>query len=352
MRKAARQRKPAERTVRTGTALAIPDILRSLGANPEEVLAEIGYDLKLFEDPEFRIPVAARNRLVNHCATRTGCPHFGLLVGQRNGLHSLGLLGLVVKYSPDVEVALHSLVSNFHLHVSGATLGLVVEGNSTLMTWQVYQAAEATDHVGDAAVATMHNILRALCGPDWRPTEAWFAHRKPADVRPFRQFFRVPLRFDAEQFALLFSTEYLHRRLLVTDDELRRQLQKQIDTLEADYGHDFPEQVRSVLSTALITGQSKADQVAALFGMRTRTLNRRLNDFGLGFQQLLDESRYWIARQMLENSAMEMSQIAELLDYAAPGVFTRAFRRWSGTTPAQWRAAHQRTSTPNRIGLA
>jgi AraC-like DNA-binding protein len=76
--------------------------------------------------------------------------------------------------------------------------------------------------------------------------------------------------------------------------------------------------------------------------MHSRTLNRRLNAFGFGFQQLVDESRFEIARQMLEDSAMEVGQIAELLDYAAPGVFTRAFRRWSGTTPAEWRAARGR----------
>src|SRR5512147_973850 len=192
MRKTASRRITQESTVRMGTALAIPDLLRSLGANPEEVLAEVGYDLKLFADPDRRIPVAARNRLVSHCATRTGCPHFGLLAGQQNGLHSFGLLGLLVKYSPDVGTALRSLVRYFHLHVSGATLGLVVEGSSALMTWEVHQpAAEAVDHIGDAAVATMYNIVRALCGPDWRPTEAWFAQRKPADVGPFRRFFRV-----------------------------------------------------------------------------------------------------------------------------------------------------------------
>lgn len=331
-------------TVRMGSALAIPDVLRSLGTNPEEVLAEVGYDLKLFDDPERRIPVAARNHLVAHCAARTGCPHFGLLAGQQNGLHSFGLLGLLVKYSPDVGTALRSLARHFHLHVSGATLGLVVEGESTLMTWEVHQpAAEAVDHIGDAAVATMYNILRALCGPDWRPTEAWFAQRKPVDVGPFRRFFRVPLRFDAEQFALVFATRYLKRRLPVIDDELRRLLQVQIDTLEARHGDDFPEQVRSVLRTALVTGHARADQVAALFGMHSRTLNRRLNDFGIAFQQLVDESRFEFARQMLEGSAMAIGQIAELLGYAAPGPFTRAFRRWSGSTPAEWRAARKRT---------
>jgi AraC-like DNA-binding protein len=345
MRKAKAQFKPADSTVRIGTALAIPDVLRSLGANPEDVLAEVGYDLRLFDDPENRISLAAHNRIVSHCAKRTGCPHFGLLVGQQDGLHSFGLPGLLVKYSPDVGTALRSFVRYLHLHVRGATAGLVVNGASAMFTYEIHEPGlEGIDQVGDGAVAVMHNIMRALCGPDWRPTEAWFAHRRPADVGPFRRFFRVPLRFDAEHFALLFSAGYLNRRLPVVDDELRLLLQKQIDLLEARHHDDFPEQVRSVLRTALMTGHAKADQVAALFGMHSRTLNRRLNSFGFGFQQLVDESRFEIARQMLEDSAKEVGKIAELLGYAAPGAFTRAFQRWSGNTPGEWRAAHSRKS--------
>ena len=104
----------------------------------------------------------------------------------------------------------------------------------------------------------------------------------------------------------------------------------------------MPAQVRALLHTAVLAGQAKADQVAALLGMHSRTLNRQLNASGNGFQQLLEETRFEIARQMLEYSASDISQISETLGYAAPGVFSRAFRRWSGTTPAEWRAAHSR----------
>jgi len=107
--------------VRIGTVQAIPAVLESLGADPAEVLAEAGFDLALFDSPDNRIAFAARTRLVNHCAASTGCRHFGLLIGQPIGLDSLGLLGLLVKYSPDVRTALSSLVRHQHLHVRGAT---------------------------------------------------------------------------------------------------------------------------------------------------------------------------------------------------------------------------------------
>jgi AraC-like DNA-binding protein len=184
----------------------------------------------------------------------------------------------------------------------------------------------------------LFNTMRTLCGAAWKPDEIQFAHRKPENVGPFRRFFRAPLIFDAEQYAVVFAADWLKCSLPGADAELHRLLQKQIDALETRHGDDFPEQVRSVLRSALITGYGKADQVAALFSMHARTLNRRLNAFGIGFQELVDEGRFEIARQMLEDSAMPVSQIAAMLDYADASAFTRAFRRWSGTTPARWRA--------------
>jgi len=345
MRKAEAKRKNAGGYVRIGGALGIPVILKSLGADPAEVLAEAGLDLAQFDDPNNLITFAARSRLLALGAARTGCPHFGLLVGQQQGLHSLGLTGLLVRYSPDVGTALRSLVRYTHLHVTGAAFGLAVDGNLASFTYDIYEPhAEGHDQTGDGAMAAYYNAMRELCGPEWKPVEVRFAHRSPADVGPFRRFFRVPLRFDAEQYAVRFSAYWLNRRLPDTDPELVRLLRNQIDMLEARHGGDFPDQVRRVLRSTLATGHAKADQVAMLFSMHSRSLNRRLNASGTSFQQLLDEIRYEFARQMLDDSTLEVGEIAGLLDYAASGVFTRAFRRWSGMTPVAWRAAHKGTS--------
>ena len=331
--------------VRIGTALAIPEVLESLGADPAEVLAKAGFDLTLFDDPDNLISFAARTRLVNHCVARTGFQHFGLLIGQQIGLDSLGLVGLLVKYSPDVGTALRSLVRFLHLHVRGATTSLETGDRTATLAYAIYEPHfEATDQIGACATAILFNILRTLCGPDWKPVEIQFAHRKPEIVGPFRRFFRAPLTFDVDQYAVVFAADWLGRRLPDTDPQLHRLLQRQIDALEARHGDDFPEQVRSVLRTALVSGHAGADQVAALFSMHARTLNRHLDAFGIGFRELVDEGRFEIARQMLDDSAMQVSQIAAMLAYADASAFSRAFRRWSGTTPARWRAKQRRAA--------
>ncbi len=324
--------------VRIGAAVAIPGVLRDLGVNPAEVLAEAGLELTLFDDGDNTISYAARSHLASLCVTRTGCRHFGLLVGQRGSLASFGLVGFLVQHSPDVGTALRNLVRYLHLHVRGAVFPLEVHGNSATLGYVIYQPrVEAADQLGDGAMALAYNILRELCGPDFKPTEVLLAHREPEDVRPFRRFFRAPLRFDAAQYAVEFSSTWLNRRPPRNDPELLRLLQKQIDEREERYREDFPEQVRRVLGSALLTGNAKEERVAALFAMHTRTLHRRLSAFDTSFRKLVEESRYEYARQMLQDSEMEVSDIAAALAYSEPSAFTRAFRRWSGTSPRRWR---------------
>ena len=335
------KRKPSEATLRVGGALAITAVLRDFGIDPREVLIEAGIAPELFDDPDNLITYRARGRLMTRSVVRTGCPHFGLLVGQRMNLPSLGLVGLLAKNAPDVGSALRSLVTYLHLHARGAVMELTVDPGLAMLSYDAYQlAVEATDQTGDGATAMMLNAMRTLCGTDFLPIEARFAHRTPDDVRPFRQFFKVPLRFDAEHFALVFSRDWLDRRVPGTDAELERLLQKQIAMLESKHGDEFPAIVRGILRSALLTDHAGADQIAALFSIHVRTLSRRLEDFGTSFQELVDEGRFEIARQMLEDTSLDVGQIAEALGYARASAFTRAFRRWSGTTPALWRTKH------------
>jgi AraC-like DNA-binding protein len=302
------------------------------------VLAEAGIDPALFADPENQIPLATLGRLVKLCVARTGCRHFGLLVGQQGGLHSLGLVGLLARLSPDVGTALRRLADCMPLHHGGTLTAVAVDGDAATLSYDIDQRYdEAADQIGDGALATLFNILRTLCGPGWRPREIRFAHRAPDDVAPFRAFFAAELRFDTGQNALVFPDAWLQHPLPAADGELQRLLATRITRLEVRHGDEFPAQVRSVLRAALMTGHAGADEVATFFSMHSRTLNRRLGTFGTSFRRLVDEGRFAIASELLECTVLDVSAIAAALGYADASAFTRAFRRWSGTTPAAWR---------------
>jgi AraC-like DNA-binding protein len=97
-----------------------------------------------------------------------------------------------------------------------------------------------------------------------------------------------------------------------------------------------------VLCNLLMGGEPSLDAVAEVFTVHRRTLNRRLRESGVTFRQVLDEVRRQRARQLLRDTDLPVLAIAGTLGYADAPAFTRAFRRWSGTTPTAWRAARRR----------
>jgi len=334
------QKRPvSEGHLRVGPLIEIPQILWEQGIDPVETVSSVGLDLTLLENSENFISFAVMGRLLKTCAVRTQCPHFGLLIGQRSGLDCLGVIGDLSQHMPDVGSALRSLILHLHIHDRGAVPVLSTEQGLAVFGYLIYQqGVEGSSQIYDGAIAITFNILRALCGPTWRPTTVLFSHRRPDDTRPYRRFFQAPLRFDMEKTALVFPAEWLDRAVAGADPLLREEFEQQTAALEKLDHPDFISSLRRALRTLLITHRSSLGQVAQFFSMHRRTLNRRLEEQNYTFQGLVNEVRYEIARQLLENTRMSICQIATALDYSDTSAFTRAFRRWSGKTPTAWRS--------------
>ncbi|MPR10523.1 helix-turn-helix transcriptional regulator [Microvirga tunisiensis] len=105
----------------------------------------------------------------------------------------------------------------------------------------------------------------------------------------------------------------------------------------------FGEDLRRVLETELLKGPCTSIEIARLFSMHHRTMSRHLAHEGITFQQLVDEIRFALARDLLANADMALDQISVVLRYSEPSAFTRAFRRWAGQSPSAWRASHARS---------
>jgi AraC-like DNA-binding protein len=330
-----------EPTLHVGAFSHIPEVLRSLGADPAEVCAAAGFDVALFEDPSNQVSYRTATHLFRVCQEQTGNPHFGLLHGQCCGLDVLGFVGLLVKYSTDVRTALHTLVRHMHLHIRGAVTVISEYDKLAVFSYEIYApGAEVTDQIADASLATMFNIMSALCGPHWKPIEVRFEHRRPYDLAPYHRFFQAPMRFLMDSNSLVFAASWLDRPLPPVDPELSRLLVEKMKALEAQYRDEFPEVVRGILRSGVLTGRASANMVASLLNMHSRTMHRHLTAAGTNFRVLVDECRYEVARQMLEDTDQDVGQIAYMLDYADTSAFARAFRRWSGTTPSGWRTRH------------
>ena len=340
-------------TLRVGSVLPILAILEERGGNPEEVLDAAGINPSLIDDPDLLIPYEARATLIARSVEATGCNHFGLLIGQRMDLSSLGLSGMLARSMPDVEAALRTLQKYFSAHTTGAALELEIDGDIATLSYAfLTPPVEATDQLGAGAVAGFLNVMNSLCGPEFQALEASFAHRKPTDIRPFREFFKIPLYFDAPQYSLIFSRKWLGACSIGADEELRRILQKQIDTFEATRTEDFPEHIKHLIRSALIAGECSEADIAALVDLCPRTLIRRLKSSGTSFHDLLDETRFELARRMLRNTSLQVCEISDALCYSRASSFDRAFRRWSGYSPVKWREDYGEVSQETAMAAA
>jgi len=326
---------------RIGALTALPALIRSLGADPAPIFAGAGLRPNAFDHPANRIPFAALTQVLSEAAARTGCPHVGLLAGRTWHLSDLGALGEIVRHSPTVGLALEEFVVLQHLHSGGALTFLLHRGGVVDFGYAIYDPdARDTVQAYDTAIAVAMNMMREVCGEGISPSEVFLPHAVPVDVAPYRQFFRAPMRFNAELCALRFP-ESVMRRPIEGADAAR--LRTALAEARASGKAILVQGVYRTLRTLLLQGHSSGTDVARVLMMHRRTLNRRLSAEGTTFQRVLDEVRFALAKELLENSAVSMHDVAAALGYAGLAPFMRAFRRWSGTSPGEWRKSMRAT---------
>lgn len=328
--------------VRIGPAITIPEVMRGLGVELEPLCRAVGIPPDLFEHPDNTLPMTALGLLALRCAEMTGRSDFGLLVAEGTTASNLGMVGFLIKQAPDVRTALMDLTRYLHHTDHAAVPFIEVKGDLVTVGYTIIEPhVPGIELIYDGAIAIYRNILRGLCGPLWTPLEVTISRRRPLQPARYERCFGVPVRFDTELTTIAFDAKWLDAPLPNADAALRTLLREQIDLLEVEEKGRVAEQVRRLLRTILLTRAGSVDDVAGLLRITKRTLTRRLEAEGTSFRQLSDEIQFEIARQLIENTSISMTQIALALKYSETSAFSRAFRQWAGMAPRDWRARHQ-----------
>lgn len=318
---------------------ALPVVLERFGVSSRPVLREVGLAPEDFEDPERSATFADLDRLLSACVRRSGCCHFGLLLGEPIRLESYGIAGRLARNAPTVGRALQDLAAYFVLQDSGGTTHVAVRDGVASLAYGIHATGmRNADQVYDLAVVAMRNVMRQLCGIDWRPDTVLLPRSRPHDLRPYRDVLQAPLRFDAMQAALLFPARWLEQPIADADSLLHKLLADRASRDRSQMDPLLQNEVRRVVRELLVSGEVSRAEVARRLGMQPRTLVRRLHGSGTTYQELLDDSRAQTARQLLHDTRSSVARIAASLGYHDPTIFTRAFRRWTGVTPREFRA--------------
>ncbi len=170
----------------------------------------------------------------------------------------------------------------------------------------------------------------------------------------FEAHFESRVRFKAERNVLVFRSSDLDRPFTTHNPELLKVVGAQLETeVQARSGSsDIGAQVKQTLRHSLAGRRPTLQHVAEDLHLSERTLQRRLTDAGITFQQLVEETRRELAHHYLKQSAVELNETAYLLGYEDANSFFRAFHVWEGTSPGEWRTQHrtrEMSARPGRI---
>jgi AraC-like DNA-binding protein len=315
--------------------------MSELGLSYTELLRATGLDARQLEDPDARIPLAAVARLWEAITAQTTDPTIGLRLGVECHVRDLGLVGVVMAYSPTVAAALERLARYGRIVSDALVVELVRDAEATWVRIDTQPPLRALRPAVDARLAVLIGILREITGAPLAPLAVQLTYRRPEDVKAYERFFRAPLEFGALATAFLLDRKDLERPVALSDPTVTGYLdQLAADTL-ARLGAEqsMTDRVRRRLWSELSEGVPGVERVARELGMSARTLQRQLRGERTTFAAVLRGLRQELARPLLRDGRLAVSEVAFLLGYADPSAFQRAFRAWHGTSPRAFRRA-------------
>ena len=191
----------------------------------------------------------------------------------------------------------------------------------------------------ECAFTAMTTVLRSCVGAPLRASLVTFRHAPPPTTQDHEEYFGCPVRFETTEDALHLPASALKMHTRPADAGLSDYLLAQLDDLHREQGGDrsVVERVRAAVADTLCDGAPTKSEVASRLAMSERTLHRRLADHDQTFQQVVDEVRLDIARSLLADGGPPLGEVAFFTGFAGQSAFTRAFRRWTGSTPPAYR---------------
>jgi AraC-like DNA-binding protein len=192
-------------------------------------------------------------------------------------------------------------------------------------------------------------VVSRVAKRDLVAREIWFAHPSPPKARQHEELFRAKLRFGAPYNAMFGDAEDFTRPLPSANPRVRARLIRQAESLlqMLPSGELFEDKVCARIEAELPDGNTNASAVAEKLGVSARTLHRRLQHEGVSYQELLDRVRLRLAARHL-GAGKAISEVAALVGFAQASTFHRAFKSWTGETPAEYQERHGPRPAPNR----
>lgn len=310
------------------------------GVDADAVVAAAGIDPTSLDNVETRIGRSAWTAAWRALGEAIGDPAIAFHLAGAIPFGAFDVLDYIVVSSATVRDALTRAADYWAVIHDHTAVRLVDTPAGLSFEYRLFD-----DHVGastysaETAFVCMHDRLKMATGVAWTPVVVRFAHRCVGNPAEYEAKFGCPVVFESDVNEIVLPPGFDATPMLRADPTLNNMLMQHAQSLlsrlpETD---SFVEQVRAEIFAAMAGADPTIDRVAKRLALSARTLQRRLNEHDVTFNALLDSVRSEMARRLLADEAMAIGEVGFLLGFSEVSAFHRAFRRWTGKTPGEFR---------------
>lgn len=320
------------------------------GVDLSGALVDLGISNDDLENPQSRIAMTVENQLLRQAIEESGDPLFGLHMGEGIRPRFMGELGYASMSSATLGDAIELMIPFTRVTSEYAELRFEWHDQALWLIWESDLDTLPTYPARiDANFAAAIVYGRWLIGKELSPSRVLFRHSPQGDEQEYRRIFRTEVAFNQPHDAIVLDAALLDLPLRDADPEMHKVARSRMQRAVTQYHarDNLLEQVRLEIQKRLQQGVPQLEPIAEQLGIKPWTLRRQLRAENTDFSSLLEDERRRQACDWLLHSDRSVNQIALDLGYSEQSAFNRAFKRWFGVTPVQYREQRGRELSPD-----
>ncbi len=267
-------------------------------------------------------------------------PGCSVRVGQKMLMDDYGVLGLSWKTCSKAGELFERSERYFILLSNTYVIQVSREGNFSHIHLNRDTYRRGVRLSNEATFSATVVVLRAITEKNITPLQVSFQHAAPPDLSSYQDAYECPLLFDQPSYFMTYKTADLETRTAKADKSINayflERLEEEKKGLEI-HPNRLANHVRDLIRDALPSGIPSIAQLGEHLGMSTRTLTRRLSESGISFRELVQKTQEEISQELLKNTSQSIGEIAFLTGFSEQSAFNRAFKRWTGQSPLEYR---------------
>lgn len=306
--------------------------------DPRPLYIKVGIDPALICNPNARIDISLVDKLWEEAVKEIDDPTFGVKMAEYWHPSMLGAVGYAWLVSSTLRRAMHRV--DRYIHAISEGLDTKLEDTPAGLKLSVYivDRVKIQPQQHTLIIAVLMHMCRFNYGEELVASKVCLSRPEPEDSKVITDYFRTEVEFDAEVDSLTITRADADSELVSANKQLAlmhdEMLMKYL--IEIQQG-DIVQQVKGIILDNLPDGQVTDKLVASELNLSERSMQRRLKEHQTTFRFLLDTVREMVAKQYIENPVNRMGDIAFLLGFSEQSAFSRAFKKWTGKSPIEYR---------------